>query len=456
MNALRVALPLAAVVFFLWKARRSRVYLLGIPFLLYMRESVFLDNLRVFSMPHRLSQATITLVWLAFVWLLSADLLLPHVKGVRRRVLGPRLLPEETVLVLIAGLILVNTVVTAVERGNLSSALGQAAGMLYLLVGYVLVRAIVSQVPAKEVIDFLWALVVLNTIVACLFILHQGLGLHVYTLGEYHYDIFQGVVITRTFSFMPPLFFLAVAFTFAQRRWDVPTYLVAGINVAAILVSYTRTMLLMVLVAGLTVVVVRLLRRRQAGLAIRRVVTLSVVALVLGIVAFAFLPAQTEYFGKRISRATAHFTTDPSYEARTARLRLVYAQVVEADVLVGKGFASESQDSTVAAMKTWTADGDWIPVLYRLGFAGVVLFALLFFAYCARAFWLALYGSGESEFLGLVFLTFLLTLLIGGLAGWNIMVPDRIALGLWPFAFVAAEAGRSRQELRTASRTRRD
>ena len=235
MSALRLGLPLAAAVFFIWKARKSRIYLLGIPCLLYMRESVFLDDLRVFSMPHRLSQATIMLVWLVFVWLLSTDLLLPRVKGSRPRILGPRLLPEETVLVLIAGLILVGTVVTAIEQDDLSLALGQAAGMLYLLVGYVLIRAIVSQVPAKEVVDFLWAVVVLNTIVACLFILHQGLGLHVYTLGEYHFDVFQGVLITRTFSFMPPLFFLALAFTFAQRKWDVPTYLVAGMNIVAVL-----------------------------------------------------------------------------------------------------------------------------------------------------------------------------------------------------------------------------
>ena len=351
MSALRIALPLAAVVFFLWKARTSRIYLLGIPFLMYMRESVLLDNLRVFSLPHRLSHPTITLAWLVLVWLLSTDLLLPRVNRARRRALGPRLLPEETVLVLIAGLVLMNTVVTAVERGDLSSALGQATGFLYLLVGYVLIRAIVSQVPTKQVIDFLWALVVLNTIAACLFIVHQGLGFHVYTVAEYHVDVFQGVVITRTFSFMPPLILLALAFTFAQRRWTVPTYLVAGINVVAILISYTRSMLLMALVAGLTVVVVRLLRRRQAGLAVRRVATLALVAAMVGILAVTFLPTKMKYFEQRMSRATTNVTSDPSY-VRVRRLRLEYAQVASTDVVLGKGFVSQAQDPTVAAMET--------------------------------------------------------------------------------------------------------
>jgi len=454
-SALRIVLPLAAVVFFLWKARESRIYLLGIPFLLFMRESVFLDNLRVFSMPHRLSQATIALAWLVFVWLLSTDLLLPHLKGSRRRLLGPRLLPEETVLILIAGLILVNAAITAVERGDLTAALGQAASMIYLLVGYVLIRAIVSQVPGKEVIDFLWAIVVLNTVLACLFIVHQGLGFHVYAVEEFHVDVFQGVVITRTFSFMPPLFFLALAFTFARPRWTVPMYVVAGINILAILVSYTRTMLLMAVVAGLTVVVVRLLRRRQAGLAVKRVAALSFVAVVVGLIAVTFLPTQVEYFGERIARATTDITADPSY-ARVNRLRIVYAQVKSTDAVLGKGFVSEAQDSTVAPMKRSSADGDWLPILYRLGIAGVVLFALLFLLYCARAFRLALHGSGDSEFLGLVWLTFLVTLFIGGLAGWNIMEPNRIVMGLWPFAFLAAQAGRARGEQRGRPETQRD
>ena len=47
MTLFRLLLPVLLGLFFLWKAYRNRIFLLGIPFLQVMGNSVFFDQLKV-------------------------------------------------------------------------------------------------------------------------------------------------------------------------------------------------------------------------------------------------------------------------------------------------------------------------------------------------------------------------------------------------------------------------
>ena len=56
----------------------------------------------------------------------------------------------------------------------------QAKGFIYLFVGYFLLRGMLCRASREDTLDFVKALVVVNTIAAGLFILHQGLHLPIY------------------------------------------------------------------------------------------------------------------------------------------------------------------------------------------------------------------------------------------------------------------------------------
>lgn len=117
MDLLRLTLPLAAAAFFIWKARTSRIYLLGIPFLMFMGSSIFFEKARMFWAPGRLGPLLLTFVWLVIVWVVSTDLLFGS--GSRRSrptPFGPRMLPEELILVLIGALVLFGAVGIGVTR----------------------------------------------------------------------------------------------------------------------------------------------------------------------------------------------------------------------------------------------------------------------------------------------------------------------------------------------------
>jgi len=220
MKVLQLLLPTALLVFFLYKAVRvSRVFLLGIPFLMYMGSSIFFEQLRVFWIPARLEPTDLIFIWLVIVWLIASDVLVPRrtssaARGPRRRnPFGPApLWPEEGIVLVIAAFVIFVMSGSALQHGSFATALGEAKGVIEMLVGYLLIRGIVSGVRREHLISFLGALVLANTVAAALFIVHQGFGFTVYTdVTEYQVLYFMGERITRSFTFMPQFLALSLA-----------------------------------------------------------------------------------------------------------------------------------------------------------------------------------------------------------------------------------------------------
>ena len=174
---------------------------------------MFFNNARLFWVPGRLEPVDLMMIWLVIVWLVFFDFPLPArrraVQG--SRVFGPALSsPEEFVLIGIAALAALELPLTVLRFGAIGPALGEAKGFIYLFVGYFLLRGMFSRASRRDTIDLVTALVVVNTIAAGLFVLHQGLHLPIYEgVTEYQTLVFGGQVITRSFYFMPQLIALA-------------------------------------------------------------------------------------------------------------------------------------------------------------------------------------------------------------------------------------------------------
>ena len=285
MAVIQLGVPLVLLAWFLWKARTNRLFLLGIPVLMVMRGSVFFQLVRPFWMPGRFDMALHLMGWLTLVWVIV-------VFGRRRRGeggdLGPfgvgRLLPEEIPLVLVGALMGVHIFGVFATTGDLVQAIQAASGTIYLLLGYLFVRGIASRATREETLQFLAAVVIANTVAATMYVLHQGFHLPVYLGSEYYTTVVAGQEITRTFAFMPQFSLLALAFVLARRHWDLKWLAVLGITLMAIMVSYTRALLIAAVVGIVVAVLVREFRKPDAGRLVRRVLTiaLSVVVVAAG------------------------------------------------------------------------------------------------------------------------------------------------------------------------------
>lgn len=447
MTAVRYGLPAVLFVYFAWRSTRQRVFLLGIPFLMFQSRAVFLENIKLFSMPTRLGPAELMMIWLILVWLLYFDLFLParrRLGGRRSQALGPALsLPEEIVLIGAAGLGALEFLLTVLRFGTVASALWQAKGFVYLFVGYVLLRSIFCHASRSDVIDLLTAIIVVNTVASLLFFLHQGLHLPVYVgLTEHQTVTFMGRELTRSFYFMPQLLAVALAFCFAKPRWGWFWTVVVLVNLAAVWVSYTRVLLVIALAELILVLGVRLLKSHQAGRALKRILALAAIAVVFGAAVFIALPAESRYFASRIglTAQSGSIMGDENLALRFEFLRIVYKGIGAESYLVGQGFAAPHQEPMARDLYRMSADTVWVPILYRFGLAGVAVVGLLYGLFILRALRMGVSGTGEAEFLALVLLGALAGQFLGGMTSWTILDPVRYPLGLWLFALLAAES----------------
>ena len=78
------------------------------------------------------------------------------------------------------------------------------------------------------------------------------------------------------------------------------TYLIIGVNLLAVWVSYTRTMLAMAAVVAAISILVRLLKGGQEMLALRRALAVGAVVVAVGVALVTLLPTESNYFVGRI------------------------------------------------------------------------------------------------------------------------------------------------------------
>lgn len=442
MSLFGAALALVLLAYFLWKSLSMRVFLLGLPFLMYMGESVFFDKVKIFWVPQRLGPSTMIMFWLVVVWVISMDLVLPH--GERRKarhLFGPPLrLPEELILAVLAAVIVLDIVISSIRFGDPLTVLGQASGWLYLLLGYLLVRGIVAMAPTADVVRFLSALVVINAGAAVLYIANQALHIPFYTGSVSGVSVFHGQIIVRGFAFYPQMLLLTLAVLFAKPRWTWLDPLILIVNIVAIWLSYTRSWLFVALLVLGVVLLVRLMKARQMHLALRRLGGIALLVVVVGVAVLLLLPTQSSYFISRLNatQGPGGLASESSFAARKSFIVATYRHTSDIDSLLGVGFASPAQDTELGAVERWSADTLWVPVVYRLGLIGAALFVAVFFAYLGRAALTALRFAGNYEYLGLVWLGVIAGTMMGTFVSWSVVNPNRFPLGLWPFAFLAA------------------
>lgn len=441
MGIVRLALPAALALWFIWKARDNALFLLGIPVLMVMGGSVFFENAKVFWKPGRFDGVTLVMVWLTIVWVLTL---------VRRwrlddTPLGPfgvsRILPEELPLIGIGALIVVQALGAFTVSGDLASAVNVAASLFYLVLGYLFVRGIASRATRAETEAFLAAVVIVNTVACGLFILHQGLHLPIY-LGSANITYGAGgQAVSRGTTYAPMFNLLALGFVLAKRRWTPGWLVVLVITLLAILVSLTRTLLIAAILGVVIAIVARELSRPDFSRVARRV---GAIALAAALVVVGFMRLAPAYWSELLKRF-GEFTSSSGTQVENWHLRVIHWDAVErvvarSDILLGIGFPRAGSNPVDGLVYSYSSDMAWLPVMYRIGYLGLLLIGLLLAGFMARALWLSLKPPDARRDLCLAyFITIALTVVMS-FQMWTFMEPSIYPMGLWILAFVAAEA----------------
>jgi hypothetical protein len=439
-TVLTLVLPATLGIYCIWRAVKRPIFLLGIPFLQVMGESVFFGNIKPFWVPGSFGGNYPILLWVALAWAWSVY----GSKGkwsnagwqIRR---SGRLLPEESLLMALAVLVFAKLLWSDGGHAGTQMLLEQFAPWGLLLVGYWLVRGVVCRASSEDTAALLLFVAMATGIGSALFILHQGLRVPIYQGTEYRVFTYEGQELSRTFWFMPPFLLFALGFALARRSWSVGTIALTVLTIVAVVVSYTRSLVLAAAAAAVTALGLRLLKERRPGLLARRVSVLGAVLAVTVVVLSLALPGPTSYFLSRVATLTnaSVVTEDPTALSRQSDLLAVGEVVSDRYALVGAPFGAVD-DMTQEA--TEYPDSTWVGVLYWTGYLGAAVLAALFVLFTLRAIRLFLGSRDTTEMLGAAYAASMVAVFVTTFSDWTFLHESRYAMGLWLFAFIAGEA----------------
>jgi hypothetical protein len=448
-------LPVALAVYFLYRAVKRPIFLLGIPFLQVMGQAVFFWGLRPFRMPVALGTNGVVLMWmvLALVWCMLRSSSRGAVRSptVRR---FSRPLPAEYLLVALAILVLVKLYWGSIVSTNTDALLGQFAPWGLLLAGYVVVREIVQRSSSEDVAAFLLAIAVVTGIASILFILHQGLGIAIYSADAYQTITFQGQRLTRTYWIMSPFLLVSLASGVdltlgGAKGWfrAIGIGLVI-ISLVAVFLSYTRNYVLAAVAVIVTLTVVRWLKERDVDVLARRSATVALILICAGVLFASAMPGPAGYLLHRLTslKQPTAVSSDQNLLVRQTDLQVVGSETYRSHALIGAPLGNE--DALSERVARWIPDSTWVGVVYWTGFVGLVIVVGLFVLFGIGAFRLFMRESSALDLVGGTLLGGVVALLVNSLTGWSFLDRSVYAMGFWLFAFVAGETVKLRDRSR--------
>jgi hypothetical protein len=423
------------------KGIKKPLFLLGIPFLMFMSESIFFDGVKLFKIPGSLFFC-LPFIWLVLLWIVSM-----FIQNIKEK---SDLDNRRTLNVLdffIIGLLIISFVglgLTLINFSIITDVFKEFIILISLFAGYFIIRTWFSNNKPDLWVSFLNSLVIINTIASFLYILHQGLHINIYNLEEHSTELFQGEEITRTFYFMPQLLPFSIVFilVFKDKR-SFTFYLLLLVNLLAVFISYTRSSIIIAAIIFLFYFLLTGLKKGRIGLVLKNVFLFLFVGVIGLLILSKILPANTKYFMNRFSELSeTSATSGPNnIEYRFLMTRIIISNIEEDKKILGMGPVTENQLPLVRPMRQATSDMVWAGVIFRWGFAGFIFFILLYSFSVVKAYYFFMNANGVLSDLALMLLLFIISQIIESFVSWTFMSGHGFTTGLWYFALLSALLG---------------
>ncbi|MEO6683143.1 MAG: hypothetical protein ABIN48_10000 [Ginsengibacter sp.] len=439
---IRKTLPYFLVIYFLVRANKKPLFLLGIPFLMFMSQSIFFENAKPFQLPGSIFYH-LTFLWLCILWIVS-KLIYPVKKSV---IAGKKTL--STIDLLIISLILISLIGLSIAfkeyYPNTKELLDQFIIWLSLFLGYFIIKDWIAANSWEDVSDFLFSIVLVNSIAACLYILHQGLHLNVYISEEYLIETVNGQEITRTFWFMPQFlpFSIIYLLVFRNKYVILKTGLLL-INILAVIITYSISTLL---IAGIITFLYFLLYGLKLGnltLVFRNIILIAIAGVAGLFILSKALPANTQYLMARFSDLSSSAYSQK--DVNTLEIRFIYTQQLFSKIdpykkILGVGPITNNQSSLVPEMKGVTSDMVWAGIIIRWGYVGLLIFILLYIISIFTTLKIFFKANDIVSNLALVFFLYLISQILEGFVSWTFLSGHGLTIGLWYFAITSTLLG---------------
>ena len=444
---LRTLLPYLLLGIFLVKGFRKPIYFLGVSFLMYMSESIFFETVKIFQVPGRILPV-LKMIWMIIFWLLPFIFQLYIGRGIKRsRQIAGTL---DYLIIVLVFTTIVGLSVTLMTYPVTTGLIMEFFVLLSLFVGYFIIRDWSFSCKPEVLKGFLLSLVMVNTLSAVFYILHQGAGLGIYDIEEYIEEIFGGERITRSFWFMPQFLFFSIAYLLVFRADRPLIYTVMLIiNLGAVFITYSRSTLIVSLFLIVFYFIILGFKENRIGYIIKNIVLYMVIAVIGLIAVIKIFPTNAQYFQDRFRELTEERSPYQinSLEYRIERTAGVVESIDAGKIIFGMGPVTEDQEPSVPAMKSITSDMVWTGVAYRWGLIGVVAFILLYVYAFLKSYKIFVKSTGLISLMALMFMIILVSQFLEGITSWTFLSGHGYATGLWYFAMVAVLDDKFRQKL---------
>ena len=424
------------------RSLKEPFYLLGIPFLLYMRNSIFFENVIIFAIPGRLNPDILFISWMIIIWILVRNWnVLPFISKIDN---SHKIQRSNVVDYFIIGLMVISIfgfIMVSHEYTIVDNVFIEFYTLFSLFLGYFLVKDIVSRFRPELLADFLFSVVLVNSLASCLFILHQGLHFPIYQYEEYLAETFQGVVITRSFWFAPILCGFSIAYLLVfKKSKSLFIIILIIINLLAIFITYTRSSIITIIFIILLYYLLNGIKNNDISLIVKNIIIISALGVFLFFIVSYFLPANTNFFLERFKELDNKSSTSGpnNLTFRFERTGGVFEKVELDKALLGYGPVTDTQMPFVEIMRAITSDSVWAGVIFRWGYLGLLFFISVYVISLVKAFYLFIKSDGLLSSFGLFFFLILTVEAIGSFISCAFMSPNRFGLGLWYFGMLSA------------------
>jgi hypothetical protein len=435
-------LPYLLLLYFLIRSLGKPIYLLGIPFLMFLRYCIFFENVKIFAVPGRFSADFLFAIWLIIFWIILRIINTSQFSSKSSNFNSKN--ERNSLDYIVIGLIIISIidlVIVYVEYLNIENVLTEFFTIISLFFGYLIIKDVLRFYKPNLLSDFLFSIVLINSLASCLYILHQGLHLTIYKSDEYLSEIFQGEVITRTFWFMPPLWLFSICYLFVfKKHKPVIFFTLLIINLLALFISYTRSFLVITILLIILYYLLTAYKENNFYPAIKNIFLVALMGLFLFVAISKFFPASTNYFFYRFKelKQRPYDQSSNSLLYRFARTSEIINRIDEDKLPLGYGPATSTQESSVYNMEITTHDLVWTGVVFRWGFIGLVLFVLLYLVSIFKAFSLFIKRDDILSKLALLFLLVIVSQFIESFISSTFLSSDRYAMGLWYIAILSS------------------
>jgi hypothetical protein len=440
-HLVQLIVPYLLTFFFIIKGIKEPLYFLGIPFLIFMDDSVFFNKARLFHNLGSLDKEII-FIWLVMLWILS--------KVIRKNTQIPLFINSGKLSVTdycIIGLSIISfsgLIMAYINYIDITNVFEEFFLQISIFASYFIIRNWTSENYPEVLVKFLFSLVVINGIACIFYLLTQGLHVIFYEGGGM-IEEFQGKDIMRSFYYMPPFFFFSIAFilVFPQKKTFYSIILLI-VNLLAIFLTYTRTYLLIIVLLFLLYFVLTGIKKGKIDLILKNVSIFIFGGILIFFLLSKVFPTGTEYFFGRFAELNSpqSSSVDPNnLDVRWMNYGNILSHMDEDSKIFGMGSVTQKQVPIFDDMNGTTSDMVWTGVIFRWGFVGAILFSILYITSIIRALHSYFISEGILSNLALLFLLYIFSQTIEGFVSWTFLSGHGFTIGLWYFAMLSAVLG---------------